>query len=205
MNVPKREETKNGFEMQLGTNHIGHHAFTRLLLPGIEKSGGRIVTVASSAHNFGDFGDFDDLNYSSERKYSPWAAYGQSKLANVLFAKGLDDRLKGEEDCDAVSVSLHPGVVATNLWRSTGPSFLQPLLKGVIGDRNVEQGAATSMYACLIEPSALGGGEYLSDCTVVEPNDKGADLSGELRQLLWEKTEEMVAGAGYELPAELMG
>eukprot|EP00562_Extubocellulus_spinifer_P002029 CAMPEP_0178476174 /NCGR_PEP_ID=MMETSP0696-20121128/3492_1 /TAXON_ID=265572 /ORGANISM="Extubocellulus spinifer, Strain CCMP396" /LENGTH=363 /DNA_ID=CAMNT_0020103471 /DNA_START=34 /DNA_END=1125 /DNA_ORIENTATION=+ len=205
MNIPKREETVDGFEKQFGTNHIGHHAFTRLMLPGIEKSGGRVVTVASSAHNFGDFGSFDDLNYSSGRSYSPWGAYGQSKLANVLFAKGLDDRLKGEEDCDVLSLSLHPGVVATNLWRSTGPSLLQPLLKGIIGDRNIEQGAATSMYACLIEPFAFEGGEYLSDCAIVEPSEKGKDSSGKLRQQLWEQTEEMITKSGYDLPNELMG
>ena len=205
MNIPKREETANGFEKQFGTNHVGHHAFTRLLLPGIDKSGGRVVTVASSAHNFGDFEDFDDLNYSSRRNYSPWGAYGQSKLANILFAKGLDDRLKGVQDCDVLSLSLHPGVVATNLWRSTGPSILQPLFKGIIGDRSIEQGAATSMYACLVESYAFKGGEYLSDCAIVDPNDKGKDSSGKLRQLLWNKTEEMIENAGYELPNDLMG
>ena len=202
MNTPKREETKDGFELQLGTNHIGHHAFTRLLLPGMA-SGGRIVTVASEAHRFGEFGSFDDLNYKSKRTYSPWRAYGQSKLANVLFAKALDDRLKGE-DTEIMSVSLHPGVVATNLWRSTGPRLLQDVIKGVIGDRNIEQGAATSVYASLIDSSAFVGGEYLSDCAIAETSEKGADADGKLRQKLWEETEQMIADAGCDLPEGLL-
>ena len=202
MNTPQRETTRDGFELQFGTNHVGHHAFTRLLLPGMA-SGGRVVTVASEAHRFGDFGDFDDLNYESKRTYSPWGAYGQSKLANVLFAKALDDRLKGE-DTDILSVSLHPGVVATNLWRSTGPKLLQGVLKDAIGDRNIEQGAATSMYACMIDPSAFVGGEYLSDCAVAKTSDKGKDADGKLRAKLWEKTEQVIADAGCDLPEGLL-
>lgn len=202
MNTPQRETTRDGFELQLGTNHVGHHAFTRLLLPGMA-SGGRVVTVASEAHRFGDFGDFDDLNYESKRAYSPWGAYGQSKLANVLFAKALDDRLKGE-DTDILSVSLHPGVVATNLWRSTGPKLLQGVLKGAIGDRNIEQGAATSMCACMIDPSAFVGGEYLSDCAIAKTGDRGKDTDGKLRSMLWEKTEQMIADAGCDLPEGLL-
>lgn len=202
MNTPQRETTRDGFELQFGTNHVGHHAFTRLLLPGMA-SGGRVVTVASEAHRFGDFGDFDDLNYESKRTYSPWGAYGQSKLANVLFAKALDDRLKGE-DTDILSVSLHPGVVATNLWRSTGPKLLQGVLKGAIGDRNIEQGAATSMHACMIEPSAFVGGEYLSDCAVAKTSDKGKDADGKLRAKLWEKTEQVIADARCDLPEGLL-
>ena len=202
MNTPKREETNDGFELQLGTNHIGHHAFTRLLLPGMA-SGGRIVTVASAAHRFGEFDSFDDLNYKSKRMYSPWGAYGQSKLANVLFAKALDDRLKGE-DTDILSVSLHPGVVATNLWRSTGPKLLQGVIKGFVGDRNIVQGAATSVYASLIDSSDFVGGEYLSDCAVAETSEKGADADGKLRQKLWEETEQMIADAGCDLPEGLL-
>jgi len=203
MNTPQRETTQDGLELQLGTNHVGHHAFTRLLIPAMVP-GGRVVTVASEAHRFGDFGDFDDLSYASQRSYSPWGAYGQSKLANVLFAKALDDRLKGEKDADILSVSLHPGVVATNLWRSTGPKLLQGVIKGVIGDRNIEQGAATSIYASLIDASAFAGGEYLSDCAIAETSDKGKDADGKLRQMLWEKTEQMIADAGCVLPESLL-
>ena len=94
--------------------------------------GGRVVTVASTAHTFGDI-DFDDLNYTStERKYTPWGAYGQSKLANILFAKGLDDRLKAAGS-DVLSVSLYPGVIKTNLWRYSNPLF--QVFMNVIADK----------------------------------------------------------------------
>lgn len=203
MNIPKRTLTKDGFEMQLGTNHVGHHMLTRLLLPSVRR-GGRIVTVASSAHQFGTF-DFDDLNYgSSKRSYSPWGAYGQSKLANVLFAKGLDDRLKKEGRDDILSVSLHPGVIGTNLWRSSGPAFLQPLLTNVVGDRSIDQGASTSVFASLVEASAFSGGEYLADCGVAKPSERGNDANSNLREELWKKTEEMISDAGYALPVDIL-
>ena len=81
--------TKQGFELQVGTNHLGHHALTRLLLP-IMDDDGRVVTVASTAHTMGQV-DTTDLFFKEGRKYSPWGAYGQSKAANILFAKGLAD------------------------------------------------------------------------------------------------------------------
>ena len=103
-----QEKTKQGFELQIGTNHLGHFALTRLLLPLIEDDG-RVVTVASTAHTMGSV-DTGDLNFATgDRKYSPWGAYGQSKAANILFAKGLADQLK-EAGSNVLSVSLHPGV-----------------------------------------------------------------------------------------------
>ena len=101
-----QEKTKQGFELQIGTNHLGHFALTRLLLPLIEDDG-RVVTVASTAHTMGSV-DTSDLSFAT-RKYSPWGAYGQSKAANILFAKGLADQLK-EAGSNVLSVSLHPGV-----------------------------------------------------------------------------------------------
>lgn len=110
MSPPKRETTAQALELQFGTNHVGHHLFTRLLLPVIEE-GGRVVTVASTAHSFGQL-NFQNLNYDPDnteekRDYTAWGAYGQSKLANILFAKGLDDRLK-KADSSIISLSLHP-------------------------------------------------------------------------------------------------
>ena len=110
MSPPKRETTAQALELQFGTNHVGHHLFTRLLLPVIEE-GGRVVTVASTAHSFGQL-NFQNLNYDPDnteekRDYTAWGAYGQSKLANILFAKGLDDRLKKAES-SIISLSLHP-------------------------------------------------------------------------------------------------
>ena len=199
MATPQRMETAQGFELQLGTNHIGHHMLTRLLLPNVNK-GGRIVTVASTAHSFGSL-DVEDLNYSKDRIYTPWGAYGQSKLANILFAKGLDDRLKGTNK-EIVSVSLHPGVIRTNLWRFS-PKIFQPFT-ALIADKSIEQGAATSIYCSIADSSAFVGGDYVVDCKVGTPNQSGQDLDGKLRNSLWDETEKLIRDAGVELPSNLV-
>jgi len=200
MATPQRMETVQGFELQLGTNHIGHHMFTRLLLPHMNDEG-RVVTVASSAHSFGTI-QIKDMNYSrNDQIYTPWGAYGQSKLANVLFAKGLDDRLKGTRK-NILSVSLHPGVIRTNLWQYM-PRLLRPFT-GLIADKTVEQGAATSMFCCLADSNVFSGGDYVVDCKVSAPNDRGQDLDGRLRNALWDETEKMIQDAGYTLPVDLI-
>lgn len=203
MATPNREETKQGFELQLGTNHVGHHMFTRLLLPNI-KQGGRVVTVASTAHTFGSL-DMKDLSYSKDRIYTPWGAYGQSKLANILFAKGLDDRLKGSKT-DISSLSLHPGVISTNLWQYS-PWFFKPFAS-LMADKSVEQGAATSMFCCLancdFEEFGISGGDYVMDCQVSTPNESGQDKDGKLRNQLWEETEDLIKKAGFDLPQNLI-
>lgn len=199
MALPKRETSAQGFELQMGVNHVGHHMLTRLLLPKMNK-GGRVVTLASTAHTMSDI-DFDDLNFEKKRKYTPWGSYGQSKLANILFAKGLDDRLKGTKS-DILSVSVHPGVIKTKLWRHQNPIFRA--VSGVMMDKNIEQGAATSVYCSLIEPKAFEGGEYVMDCKVTDPNDNGQDRDGALRNKLWDRTEKMIADAGFDLPKELL-
>ncbi len=116
MAIPRRETT-DGFEMQLGTNHLGHFALTGLLI-GTMRPGGRVVTVSSGAHRFGRM-DFDDLQ--SAAAYQKWRAYGQSKLANLLFALELHRRA-GEAGVDLRSVAVHPGYAATNL-QSVGPQM----------------------------------------------------------------------------------
>lgn len=202
MATPKREETAQGFELQIGTNHIGHHMLTRLLLPGMSTDG-RVVTVSSEAHRMASI-DFGDINYDHSRSYSPWGAYGQSKLANLLFAKELNDRFSADGECEMKSVSLHPGVIGTNLWRYSTPSFIRGALTNLISDKTIEQGAATNVYACLAESSQFVGGEYLSDCAVAEPSSGGKDSNEVKRKKLWTKTEEMIAGAGFELPEGLL-
>jgi NAD(P)-dependent dehydrogenase (short-subunit alcohol dehydrogenase family) len=118
MAIPRRV-TADGFEMQFGTNHLGHFALTGLLLPLILKTpGSRIVTVSSGAHIFGKI-KFDDLQ--SERSYSKWGAYGQSKLANLLFAYELQRKLK-VAGSDVISVAAHPGYASTNL-QAVGPQM----------------------------------------------------------------------------------
>lgn len=200
----KRESTAQNLELQFGTNHVGHHMFTRLLLPAIN-SNGRVVTVASTAHSFGRL-DFSNLNYEDEkerRDYSAWGAYGQSKLANILFAKGLSDKLS-EKGSGIKAVSLHPGVISTNLWRYM-PRWSQPLVDAIIADKNLEQGAATNVYCCLVTGEEFDGGEYLSDCRVLDPsNQYGKDETGTLRDKLWKATENIIKEKGFYLPDSIL-
>ena len=204
MAPPNRMSTAQGLEVQFGTNHVGHHMLTRLLLPKI-RSDGRVVTVASTAHAFGQL-DFDNLNYyedeSNSRKYSAWGAYGQSKLANILFAKGLDEKLK-ESGSKIKSVCLHPGVIGTNLWRYSSPEWTRPLLNAIVADKNVQQGAATNAFCCLAEDGVFKGGEYVVDCAIAEPSANGKDSSGELRKKLWSATESIISENGFDLPKEV--
>ncbi len=116
MAIPRRE-TADGFEMQLGTNHLGHFALTGLLVGSLRPTG-RVVTVSSGAHRFGRM-DFDDLQ--SARSYQKWRVYGQSKLANVLFALELHRRAEAA-GADLRSIAVHPGYAATNL-QSVGPAM----------------------------------------------------------------------------------
>jgi NAD(P)-dependent dehydrogenase (short-subunit alcohol dehydrogenase family) len=118
MALPSRRTTAQGFEMQVGTNHLGHFALTGLLLPRLlERPGARVVTVSSGVHRYGRLADLDDLQ--SERAYSAWRVYGLSKLANVLFFTELDRRLRAAGQ-PVLSVGSHPGYAATNL-QTAGP------------------------------------------------------------------------------------
>jgi NAD(P)-dependent dehydrogenase (short-subunit alcohol dehydrogenase family) len=112
MGIPDRHETADGFEVQLGTNHLGHFALTAFLVPALlARPGARVVTLTGGAYGAGRI-EFDDLH--GEAKYNPWRAYIQSKLANVLFTVELDRRAR-ERSLDLVSVAAHPGLAKTNL------------------------------------------------------------------------------------------
>src|SRR4051794_21106160 len=116
--APPRSTTADGFELQLGTNHLGHFALTGLLIGAMEgRDDARVVTVTSSAHRIGRI-QFDDLQ--SERRYNRWRAYGQSKLANLLFALELEHRLCAAGSV-VRSVAAHPGYAATNLQSAAPP------------------------------------------------------------------------------------
>lgn len=195
-----RLETQQGFELQIGTNHLGHFALTRLLLPHLSADA-RVINVASSAHAMGGV-DPTDLNFAT-RKYKPWTAYGASKAANILFAKGLADRL-ASADSQVLSVSLHPGVIATPLWRH-GNRLLTWLLHKIIIDKDVSQGAATSIYAAFAPRDALPPGSYLADCAVATPNEACIDADKTSRAALWSSSEALLEAAGCKLPAGLFG
>jgi len=161
MAIP-RATTADGFEMQLGTNHLGHFALTLRLLDAMrDRPGSRVVTVSSTAHKTGRI-DFDDL--MSERSYRKWRAYGQSKLANLLFTFELQRRLAAA-GAETISVAAHPGYAATNL-QSVGPRESGNRVMGLLmsfGNRlfaqSDEDGALPSLYAATA-PQARGGEYY---------------------------------------------
>ena len=114
--APPRKQTADGFELQFGTNHLGHYALTGLLFDELKKKpGSRIVTVSSNAHKLGKL-NFEDLQ--SENSYMRWNAYAQSKLANLVFALDLQRRID-EAGLDMKSMAAHPGLTATNLYSAT--------------------------------------------------------------------------------------
>lgn len=150
MALPRRYETADGFEMQFGTNHLGHFALTGLLIDLIQATpGARVVNVSSTASSMGQM-DFDNLN--SERTYSRWGAYGRSKLANLLFTLELQRRFDAA-GMDALAVSAHPGWTATNLQRGV-IRFISKIVA-----QNVEMGALTTLRAA-IDDAAQGGDYY---------------------------------------------
>ncbi|XP_014486759.1 PREDICTED: retinol dehydrogenase 13-like isoform X2 [Dinoponera quadriceps] len=187
MRCPK-SYTKEGIEMQLGVNHIGHFLLTNLLLDVLKKSApSRIVNLSSAAHQAGEI-NMKDLN--SDIVYDPGRAYSQSKLAIVLFTKELADRLKGT----GVSVyAVHPGVVDTEIIQHM-PSltniftkiFLKPFAWPFI--KSPDQGAQTVLYTALEPSIADSSGSYIdSDFSIAEVAESGKNK--DLAKWLWKVSE----------------
>ncbi len=168
MAIPRRT-TADGFEMQLGANHLGHFALTGLLLPlMLVTPAARVVTVSSSAHILGRV-DFADLQ--GERFYQPWLAYGQSKLANLLFAYELQRRLAVTGN-STISVAAHPGYAATNL-QAVGPEMAGSTLGKQLMSfsnrffaQNAAMGALSEVYAAT-SPDVRGG-DYIGPNGLLE-------------------------------------
>ena len=190
--------TAQGFEMQFGTNHLGHFLFTCLLAPGLV-DGARVISLSSAGHKFGRV-DFDDPNYQ-QRDYEKWSAYGQSKTANALFAVGLDDRLKSR---GIRAFAVHPGVIMTELSRHMVPEDFEMLQARAPKDKpmtmkTVEQGAATSVWAATAPELSEEGAIYLEDCHIGKATAPGGDGGVESYALdhsdadrLWGISEELV-------------
>jgi NAD(P)-dependent dehydrogenase (short-subunit alcohol dehydrogenase family) len=193
--VPPRRTTADGFELQFGTNHLGHFALTGLLLDKLlATQGARVVTVSSTAHKFGRI-NFDDLQ--SERSYWRWLRYGQSKLANILFALELHRRLRAA-GAELESFAAHPGYAATNLQFAATPSRVERL-GSVILNRVVAQdadhGALPTLYAATADiPSGSFVGpdglkEQRGHPTLVKPARAARDP--ETARRLWEVSEDL--------------
>ena len=158
--VPPLSRTADGFELQFGTNHLGHFALTNLLLEHVT---GRVVTVSSGAHRFGRI-DFDDLNWE-RRPYAAWRAYGQSKIANLLFTAELQRRLTAAGS-DVLATAAHPGYAATNLQSHSRRRSLDLIF--AISNRLLAQdehdGALPTLYAAVADipgNSFAGPGGFL--------------------------------------------
>jgi NAD(P)-dependent dehydrogenase (short-subunit alcohol dehydrogenase family) len=201
MAAPHRR-TADGFELQLGTNHLGHFALTGLLMPAFnQRLGTRVATMSSNLHKGGQI-HFDDLQ--GEQHYSRWGAYGQSKLANLLFALELDRRLK-EAGLPMISVAAHPGYSSTNLQLS-GPPLQERIvmrLANRLFAQPAEIGALPMLYAAT-HPD-LPGGSYVGPDgpresrgypVLVQPSDRAKDAAAAKR--LWEVSEKLT-GVRYEL------
>lgn len=180
MNTPAGK-TQDGFETQFGTNHLGHYLLTELLRPALERAApARIVLLSSCFHDKaqGREGriDFDDPNFE-RRKYDGWAAYAQSKLANLLHARDLDRRWSGQ---GLTAVSVHPGWVRTNLIRSSMPVWaqdflLRPFLR-LAGMIEPWEGTQTTLYTLLSPEVPKHGGAYFSQLGMYR--DKAANKGG---------------------------
>jgi NAD(P)-dependent dehydrogenase (short-subunit alcohol dehydrogenase family) len=189
--------TKDGFETQFGTNHLGHFLLTVRLLPAIRRAapGARIVNVSSAGHRASDI-DWDDPNYE-HRAYDKWEAYGQSKTANILFAVELERRL-GADGIHAYAV--HPGMIATKLGRHLDRSDYETLKErarkspagGLPGYKSLAEGAATTIYAATSPDLADTGGVYLADERVSDDHAPWA-LDPTSARRLWDLSEQLLA------------
>ncbi len=186
--MPPYSKTSDGFELQFGTNHLGHFALTAQLLNLLQKTtGSRIVNVASAAHKYGNL-DFNDLNWEN-RKYKAMKSYGDSKIANLYFTYELQKKLQ-EAESKTVVTAAHPGWTATDLQRHSG---LFEFLNGFFAMK-MEQGALPTLRAA-IDPEAQGGDYFGPDGwqewrgypVKVESNSLSRDT--EIARKLWDVSE----------------
>lgn len=200
--------TADGFEIHIGTNHLGHFALANRLVP-LLLAGSRVVVLSSNAHRMSDI-DLEDLNFE-RRAYNPVVAYGQSKTANALFAVEFDRRYK---DRGVRAVAVHPGVINTGLTRHVDSEMLKSWMAGINAARarqglstfepkSLLQGAATSVWAAFTASGEEIGGRYCEDCHVsIEfkaPQEDGVSegyrsyaLNAARAAELWRKSEELV-------------
>ena len=194
--------TENDWELQLATNHIGHFLLSGRLLPALRRSSAaRIVNLSSAGHRL-DSMHFEDPHFHV-REYDKWAAYGQSKTANVLFSVELDRRLAGE---GVRAFAVHPGMIMTELARHMQEKDFEDLVdrsgptSGQLSFKSVEAGAATSVWAATAPELEGRGGLYCEDCGVAGAKEDDESLQGfaehavdpESALRLWQQSEEWV-------------
>ena len=201
--------TADGFEMQFGTNHLGHFVLVNRIAPLIRK-GGRLINLASAGHRFSNV-DLEDPNFV-RTPYEPFVAYGRSKTANILFAVAFDRRHRGN---GIRAAAVHPGGIQTELARYIDPSQIgkiidqmnQQLLaegKGPFQWKTIPQGSATSVWAGVVASANEIGGRYCENCHVgnivsdqatisaISEGVRGYALDPNNAEALWKKSEELV-------------
>lgn len=200
--------TSDGFELQFGTNHLGHFALTSGLMPlilkGAATSGsGRIVNLSSRGHQIAPV-HLDDPNFTN-RPYDEWLSYGHAKTANVLFSVGLEQRFA---DKGVHAYAVHPGGIQTNLGRHLSEQQAADLVDRVTTSdpdfewKTIPQGAATQVWAATAPELEGRGGVYCEDCHVAPVDDESADrgvrsyaLDPVAADALWELSETLTGGA----------
>jgi len=197
--------TADGFEMQFGTNHLGHFALTAELLPLIEAGDAkRIVNLSSRGHHFAPV-DLDDPNFT-ERPYDPWQSYGHSKTANILFTVGLEARFAAK---GIHAYAVHPGGIRTNLGRHMTEEMTAALIERVTKSdsgfawKTIPQGAATSCWAATAPELEGTGGVYCEDCHVAAVDNQSSEggvrsyaLDPAAAERLWTLSEQLT-GASF--------
>lgn len=194
-------KTEDGFERQLGVNHLGHFALTGLLIDILLKTpNARVVNVSSNAHRFGEL-DFDDLMFDNEEAYTPMKAYGNSKLSNLLFTYEMQRRLD-EKNADVIAVAAHPGISTTNLANHLAPALVMKLVMPLFGwmMQNAAMGTLPSIRAA-VDPDVVGGQYYGPDgknerkgYPVVVPSNEASHNEADARKL-WEVSEQLTTVA----------
>jgi NAD(P)-dependent dehydrogenase (short-subunit alcohol dehydrogenase family) len=198
-------KTVDGFEIQFGTNHLGHFVLVNRIA-SLMKRGSRLVNLSSAGHRYSDV-DLDDPNFE-RTPYDPWSAYGRSKTANILFAVEFDRRHKAD---GVRATAVHPGGIQTELSRHIGDEGIKQLIERVnaatraAGEpdfkfKTIPQGAATSVWAGAVAAADEVGGRYCEDCHVAEIEPDAAKRAGvkpyalnpDTAKALWAKSEEMV-------------
>jgi NAD(P)-dependent dehydrogenase (short-subunit alcohol dehydrogenase family) len=210
--APPLTRTSDGFELQLGVNHLGHFAFVGRILPLVEAAdAGRVVLVSSGAHRVGGI-DLDDLNWETTR-YQRWPAYGRSKLANLLHMLELHRRLE-RAGSSTIAVAAHPGYARTAL-QTTGPTMqggLNGRITGVLSEvanavvaQPASRGVLPQLYAA-VAPDVTGGsywgpdgpGEMRGFPTSASRSSQAKDAT--MARALWNASEDLT-GVSYDLPA----
>jgi NAD(P)-dependent dehydrogenase (short-subunit alcohol dehydrogenase family) len=201
--------TKDGFETQFGTNHLGHFVLVNRIASLI-RDGGRLINLSSAGHRYANV-DLDDPNFEST-PYEPFVAYGRSKTANILFAVAFDRRHRSRS---IRAAAVHPGGIRTELDRHIDSSRLEKIVqeinqqlaaqgKAPFQFKTVPQGAATSVWAAVVAPADEIGGRYCENChvgqivpdhvtiTAISEGVRGYALYANNAEALWKKSEELV-------------